>query len=206
MPVSRHQQLAGRKDLRIPISEPWRILRDRFYQREEAVRSYSRTFPDNSIFLIDTFDTLDGARRAATVALELKQKGHSVIGVRIDSGDMVELSRKVRRILDEFGLSEIRIFASGGYDEYKIARAISKGAQIDAFGVGTKVGVSADSPYLNVVYKMVRFDNRDVRKLSPGKVTLAGAKQVFRKLGADGRFQDDVIGLRDDIVAEPFHS
>lgn len=171
-----------------------------FNSEEDAFRAYSRTFPDNSIFLIDTFDTLEGARRAATVASEMQQKGKSIIGVRIDSGDMVDLSRKVRRIFDEAGLSEVKIFASGGFDEYKIAQTIARDARIDAFGVGTKVGVSADAPYLNVIYKMVRFNGRDVRKLSPGKATLAGAKQVFRSLDPDGRFQEDVIGLRDEQV------
>ncbi|MDF1594035.1 MAG: nicotinate phosphoribosyltransferase [Desulfobacterales bacterium] len=171
-----------------------------FNSEEEAFRAYSRTFPDTSIFLIDTFDTLEGARRAATVATEMKQEGKAIIGVRIDSGDMVDLSCRVRRIFDAAGLAEVKIFASGGFDEYKIAQTILQGARIDAFGVGTKVGVSADAPYLNVIYKMVRFNGRDVRKLSPGKATLAGAKQVFRKLGPDGRFQEDVIGLRDDRI------
>lgn len=171
-----------------------------FNSEEESFRAYSRTFPDNSIFLIDTFDTLEGARRAATIAAEMKQKGKSIVGVRIDSGDMVDLSCKVRRIFDEAGLPEVKIFASGGFDEYKIAQTIARGARIDAFGVGTKVGVSADAPYLNVIYKMVRFNGRDVRKLSPGKATLAGAKQVFRSLDPDGRFREDVIGLRDDHI------
>jgi len=169
-----------------------------FNSEEEAFRAYSRTFPDNSIFLIDTFDTLEGARRAAAVAAEMKREGKAIIGVRIDSGDMVDLSRKARHIFDEAGLPEVKIFASGGFDEYKIARTIAQGARIDAFGVGTKVGVSADAPYLNVIYKMVRFNGRDVRKLSPGKVTLAGAKQVFRRLDPDGFLLEDTIGLRDD--------
>ncbi|MEW6671534.1 MAG: nicotinate phosphoribosyltransferase [Thermodesulfobacteriota bacterium] len=169
-----------------------------FNSELEAFRAYSQTFPKNSIFLIDTFDTLEGARNAATVASAMKGKGHSVVGVRIDSGDMVDLSRKVRRILDEAGFPEVKIFASGGFDEYKIARTIEQGTCIDAFGVGTKVGVSADAPYLNVIYKMVRFNDRDVRKLSPGKATLAGAKQVFRRLDPNGGFREDIIGLRDD--------
>jgi nicotinate phosphoribosyltransferase len=175
-----------------------------FNSEEEAFRAYSRTFPENSIFLIDTYDTLEGARRAAAVASEMQQKGKTIVGVRIDSGDMVDLSRKVRRIFDAAGLSGVKIFASGGFDEYKIARTILQGARIDAFGVGTKVGVSADAPYLNVIYKMVRFNGRDVRKLSPGKATLAGAKQVFRSLDSDGRFQEDVIGLRDEQIEGAF--
>jgi nicotinate phosphoribosyltransferase len=166
----------------------------------EAFFAYSETFPDNSIFLIDTYNTIDGAKHAVTVAKQMKEKGHSLVGVRLDSGDMVELSRKVRRIFDDAGLSDVKIFASSGFDEFKIAKVIAQGAKIDAFGVGTKVGVSADAPYLDVVYKMVHFKDRDVRKLSPGKITLAGEKQVFRKSDPNGRYLEDIIGLRDDIV------
>ena len=165
-----------------------------------AFSAYSETFPDNSIFLIDTYNTIDGAKHAVTVAKQMKQKGHSLIGVRLDSGDMVDLSQKVRKIFDDAGLSDVKIFASSGFDEFKIAKVIAEGAKIDAFGVGTKVGVSADAPYLDVVYKMVHFKDRDVRKLSPGKITLAGEKQVFRKSDPNGRYMEDIIGLRDDIV------
>ena len=165
-----------------------------------AFSAYSETFPDNSIFLIDTYNTIDGAKHAVTVAKQMKETGHSLIGVRLDSGDMVELSQKVRKIFDDAGLSDVKIFASSGFDEFKIAKVIAQGAKIDAFGVGTKVGVSADAPYLDVVYKMVHFKDRDVRKLSPGKMTLAGEKQVFRKSDPNGRYLEDIIGLRDDIV------
>ena len=165
-----------------------------------AFTAYSETFPDNAVFLIDTYNTIDGAKHAVTVAKQMKQKGHSLVGVRLDSGDMVDLSQKVRKIFDDAGLSDVKIFASSGFDEFKIAKVISQGAKIDAFGVGTNVGVSADAPYLDVVYKMVRFKNRDVRKLSPGKITLAGEKQVFRKADPNRRYLEDIIGLRDDIV------
>ncbi len=150
-----------------------------FDSERDAFRAYSKTFPDNSIFLIDTFDTIQGAKNAAIVAKEMKKRGKSPVGVRLDSGKMADLSRKVRRILDDEGLSDLKIFASGGFDEFKIADIISKDAEIDAFGVGTKVGVSADAPYLNIVYKMVKFKDRHVRKLSPGKISLAGEKQVL---------------------------
>jgi nicotinate phosphoribosyltransferase len=167
-----------------------------------AFSAYSETFPDTSIFLIDTYNTIDGAKHAVTVAKQMKENGHSLIGVRLDSGDMVDLSQKVRKIFDDAGLSDVKIFASSGFDEFKIAEVISKGAKIDAFGVGTKVGVSADAPYLDAVYKMVRFKNRDVRKLSPGKITLAGEKQVFRKSDPNGRYLEDIIGLRGDIIKQ----
>jgi nicotinate phosphoribosyltransferase len=98
-------------------------------------------------------------------------------------------------MLDDAGFTEVQIFASSGFDEYKIADVLNRGARIDAFGVGTSMGVSADAPYLDIVYKLVRFDGRDVRKKSTGKETLAGEKQVFRRVSAEGRFEADVIGV-----------
>jgi len=172
-----------------------------FDSERDAFFAYADTFPDHSIFLIDTYDSVEGARHAAAVAKEMQKEGHALIGVRLDSGDMAGLSRKVRKIFDDAGLLDVKIFASSGFDEFKIARVISEGAQIDAFGVGTKVGVSADAPFVDVVYKMVRFKGRDVRKLSPGKVTLAGEKQVFRKSDQNGRYSEDIIGLRDETIA-----
>jgi nicotinate phosphoribosyltransferase len=115
---------------------------------------------------------------------------------------MTAQSIEVRRILDEAGFPDVKIFASSGYDEFKIDRAVGDGARIDAFGVGTKVGVSADRPYMDIVYKLVRFNGRDVCKFSPGKITLAGKKQVFRKQDDDGRLQNDVIGLRDEVMPD----
>jgi nicotinate phosphoribosyltransferase len=168
----------------------------------DAFFAYADTFPDHSIFLIDTYDTIKGARHAAAVAKEMQKKGHTLIGVRLDSGDMVSLSREVRKIFDAAGLYDVKIFASSGFDEFKITKVISEGAAIDAFGVGTKVGVSADAPFVDVVYKMVRFKGRDVKKLSPGKVTLAGEKQVFRKSDQNGRYLEDIICQRDEIIAQ----
>ncbi|MGA9178008.1 MAG: nicotinate phosphoribosyltransferase [Desulfobacterales bacterium] len=173
-----------------------------FDDERDAFFAYADTFPDHSIFLIDTYDSVKGARHAAAVAKEMKKKGHALLGVRLDSGDMVSLSQKVRKILDDAGLYDVEIFASSGFDEFKIAKVISEGAAIDAFGVGTKVGVCADAPFVDVVYKMVRFKGRDVRKLSPGKVTLAGEKQVFRKSDQNGRYLEDIIGQRNDVMAE----
>ena len=168
----------------------------------DAFFAYADTFPDHSIFLIDTYDSVKGARHAAAVAKEMQKKGHALIGVRLDSGDMAGLSREVRKIFDDIGLLDVKIFASSGFDEFKIAKVISEGAAIDAFGVGTKVGVSADAPFVDVVYKMVRFKGRDVKKLSPDKVTLAGEKQVFRKSDQNGRYLEDIIGQRNEIISE----
>ncbi|MFC1857075.1 nicotinate phosphoribosyltransferase [Thermodesulfobacteriota bacterium] len=171
-----------------------------FDDESEAFAAFSDTFPENAVFLIDTYDTLEGARNTVNIAKKLREKGKSVIGVRLDSGDIAVLSQKVREILDAAGLHEIKIFASSSFDEFKIADVLEKGGRIDAFGVGTKMGVSADLPYLDIVYKLVRFKDREVRKLSPGKITLAGEKQVFRKTDRQGRYLSDTIGLRDDRV------
>ncbi len=170
-----------------------------------AFRAYAATFPHHTIFLIDTYDTLAGARNAATVALEMQARGHTAIGVRLDSGDMVALSREVRRILDQAGLPDMKIYASSSFDEEKIDATLRAGAPIDAFGVGTRVGVSADAPYLDIVYKLVRLGPRDIRKLSPGKVTLAGKKQIFRCRNAAGLYREDIIACREETVdnAEP---
>ncbi|RLB95127.1 MAG: nicotinate phosphoribosyltransferase [Deltaproteobacteria bacterium] len=171
-----------------------------FADEEAAFRAYAEVFPDSSVFLIDTYDTLAGARIAARVGKDMAARGHRLRGVRLDSGDMITLSRQVRAILDEAGLTEVKIFASSGFDEFKIADALAAGATIDAFGVGTKAGVSADMPFLDIVYKMVAFAGRPIRKRSPGKETLGGEKQVFRFADSTGRFVEDVLGTADERV------
>ncbi|MEW5909363.1 MAG: nicotinate phosphoribosyltransferase [Thermodesulfobacteriota bacterium] len=171
-----------------------------FDDEKDAFVAFSEQFKKHSIFLIDTYDTVTGAKKAADVAVQMKQNGNSLIGVRLDSGDFVKLSNQVRRILDDAGLSQVKIFATGSFDEYRIEKVLSKGAQIDAFGVGTRMGVSSDAPYVDIVYKMVRFRGRDVRKLSPHKKTLAGEKQIFRRKDRFGFFKEDILGLRDDRV------
>ena len=119
------------------------------------------------------------------------------VGVRLDSGDLAELARLARTLLDEAGLRDARIFASGGLDEYAIARLAASGAPIDAYGVGTKMGVSADAPYLDSAYKLVAYASRPVIKRLRGR-QCAGAKQVYSS--ADG----DVLALRDE-PAPPGH-
>jgi nicotinate phosphoribosyltransferase len=171
-----------------------------FADEEAAFRAYAEVFPDSSVFLIDTYDTVSGARIAARVGKDMAARGYRLQGVRLDSGDMVALSRQVRAILDEAGLPEVKIFASSGFDEFKIADALAAGATIDAFGVGTKAGVSADMPFLDIVYKMVVFQGRPIHKRSPGKETLGGEKQVFRRTDGDGRFAGDILGTADEHV------
>ncbi|MGB9960544.1 MAG: nicotinate phosphoribosyltransferase [Candidatus Bathyarchaeales archaeon] len=175
----------------------------------EAFRAFAKTFPDKSTLLIDTFDTIKGAENAIVVAKELEEKGFRLRGVRLDSGDLVSLSKKVRRMLDESGLSYVQIFASGDLDEYRIDELLKKGAKIDSFGVGTKMGTSADKPYVDIIYKLCeKVDGKGVfqpiMKLSEGKATLPGRKQVFRLRDVEGNFVKDIIALEDEkIDGEP---
>jgi nicotinate phosphoribosyltransferase len=111
---------------------------------------------------------------------------------------MVAQSRAIRALFDEAGFDHLQIFASSNFDEYKIADLLAAGAAIDAFGVGTRVGVSADRPYLDLVYKLVSLAGRPIRKLSSGKVTLAGAKQVYRRSDEAGRFRGDWLAWREE--------
>jgi nicotinate phosphoribosyltransferase len=168
-----------------------------FEEEEEAFRAFSETFPQNTVLLIDTYDTVAGAKKAVAVAKKMEDRGHSLRGVRLDSGDMAELSKKVRDIFDKEGLKDVQIFASGGFDEFKIARLLERGAKIDAFGVGTKMGVSADAPYNDIAYKLVKYDGRPVLKLSTGKKTLVDEKQVFRTR-KNGQLVKDCIALRQE--------
>ena len=172
-----------------------------FENEEKAFTAFAQDFGAKSVFLIDTYDTLEGASIAAKVAKKMqKNDGVELLGVRIDSGDMVDLSQKVRSILDDAGCHAVKIFASSGFDEFKIHDVLAKEAAIDAFGVGNKVAVSADEPYLNIVYKMVHYGKRPVHKKSPGKKTLAGQKQLFRQFNSDGTLAQDTIGLRDESI------
>ena len=171
-----------------------------FDDEADAFRAYARRFPDRSILLLDTYDTINAAHIAVDVAKELEADGHRLTGVRLDSGDFDDLSRQVRRILDDAGLDYVRIVASGGLDEYELERLVQGGAPIDMFGVGTRVGVSSDAPYCDMVYKMVCYDGRPVMKLSAGKASLPGGKQVFRQYDADGKMAGDVIALEDETA------
>lgn len=169
----------------------------------DAFRSFAEIFGNRTVLLIDTYDTLAGAENAVKVTREMAQRGQRLRGVRLDSGDMVGWSRQVRNLLYGEGLQEVKIFATGGFDEYKIDRSIRDGAQIDAFGSGTKMGVSADCPYTDMAYKLVQFDGRPVMKLSSGKKTLVAPKQVFRRT-EDGLYTGDTIALRrEELEGEP---
>jgi nicotinate phosphoribosyltransferase len=160
----------------------------------EAFRAYARAFPDSAVLLVDTYDTVTGARRAADVARELAGEGITVRAVRLDSGDLDDLSRRVRDILDEAGLRQVTIVASGDLDEHRIAALAAAGAPIDSFGVGTQLGTSGDAPSLGAVYKLVEDAGGPRVKLAAGKVTLPGRKQVWRCDDVD------VLSLHDEDV------
>lgn len=167
------------------------------YEHElDAFRAFVQSFPDRAVLLIDTYDTISGARKAATVAKEMEALGHRLLGVRLDSGDLDRLSREVRVILDLEGLRHVSIFVSGGLDEFEIAELTKRGAPIDGFGVGTKMGVSADAPWSDMAYKLVKYDGRPVLKLSTGKISLPEEKQVYRARDGTGKFAGDTISIR----------
>jgi nicotinate phosphoribosyltransferase len=123
-------------------------------------------------------------------------------GVRLDSGDFDSLSREVRNILDEAGFGYVKILITGGHDEHQVDRLARDGATIDIFGLGTKVGVSADAPWSNIAYKLVCYYQRPVMKLSPGKAYQPGAKQVFRFKDAGGQLSRDVVGLQIEKMSD----
>ena len=161
-----------------------------------AFRDFARVHPHGVTLLIDTYDTLRAAREVAA----LRSDGVPVDAVRLDSGDLFSLSREVRDILDAGGCGEVHIVASGNLDELEIARLLAAGAPIDSFGVGTRLDVSADAPYLDCVYKLQEYAGRPRRKRSSGKVTWPGRKQVFREHDAAGRIARDTIGLLDEAL------
>jgi nicotinate phosphoribosyltransferase len=162
-----------------------------FEHEVDAFSTFASDFPEQTTFLVDTYDTLGGVARAIEVIKSRGLAHHS--GIRLDSGDLAELAIGARRLLDAAGLLDVRIFVSGGLDEHDLARFVATGAPIDAAGVGTRLGVSADAPYLDSAYKLVAYDSRPVAKLSQGKATLPGPKQVFR-----GPRLRDEIGCRDE--------
>jgi nicotinate phosphoribosyltransferase len=151
-----------------------------FEDEGDAFRMFARTFPDKAVLLLDTWDTVQGARRAVDVARELREDGLSLGGVRLDSGDLAVLARKVRSILDADGFDDVQILASGDLDEYAIAALLAERAPIDGFGVGTRMGTSEDAPSLGVVYKLVEDEHGPKLKLSEGKATLPGRKEIHR--------------------------
>jgi nicotinate phosphoribosyltransferase len=165
----------------------------------DAFADFARTFPDNAVLLIDTYDTVAGARNAIAVAQRLARHGIKIRGVRLDSGDLAALAREVRTELDVGGMADATIFASGNLDEYRLRDLVASGAPIDGFGVGTSLVTSSDAPYLDAVYKLQEYAGRPRRKRSTGKATWPGRKQVYRFGDAEGTFARDVVTLEDDL-------
>lgn len=164
---------------------------------EEAFAHFLETYPENSILLVDTFDTINGVEQAVKA---VKRAGLSDFrGIRLDSGEIERLAKKSRLILDREGFEKAMIFVSGGLNEYKIRELMRKGAPIDGWGVGTELVVSADAPYLDCAYKLVEYAGRPKMKLSPDKVTLPSKKQIFRRY-EKGIIAEDTIALRDEKI------
>lgn len=163
-----------------------------FDDERDAFRAFAGSGTSGPVtLLVDTYDTPRGVDRAVDILRDLP--GGRQIGVRLDSGDLAQLAIQARRTLDRAGLPQARIVVSGGLDEFDIADFVSRHVPVDVFAVGTKVGTSADAPYLDAAYKLVEYAGRPVMKLSTGKVTHPGPKQVFRRARLD-----DVIGTRDE--------
>ncbi len=171
---------------------------------QAAFVHFARTHPDNVTLLIDTYDTEAGAARVGEIAPRLAREGVRIRAVRLDSGDLVAHSRKVRAILDRAGLRDTKIFVSGNLDEYAIQAMIAVNAPINGFGIGTRMVTASDAPYLDCAYKLQEYAGRARRKTSEGKATWPGRKQVFRHL-RDGRMRQDTVVLEGEHVrgAEP---
>jgi len=160
-----------------------------------AFRDFAHSWPDNTIFLLDTYDTVQAAHKVVALARDLKKEGISIHGVRLDSGDLAQLAKQVRTVLDAGGLTDTKIFASGNLDEYALEQFIAQQAPIDGFGIGTRLAVSEDAPTLECVYKMQEYDGQPRRKRSQGKATWPGQKQVFRIFDAQGKMLEDHLAM-----------
>jgi nicotinate phosphoribosyltransferase len=168
----------------------------------DAFRLFARVAGDDTVLLVDTYDTHIGVKRAIEVALEMRDRGVSIRGIRLDSGDLGALAHDARGLLDAAGLADVKILVSGGLDEHEIHRLlVEEEAPIDGFGLGSSLGVSDDAPTLDSVYKLVQYDGRPVRKTSEGKATWPGAKQVWRSDDWSG----DVLAMADEAAPTEGH-
>src|SRR5262245_44706782 len=163
-----------------------------------AFENFARARRENLTLLLDTYDTEAAARKVVALAPKLHAAGITVRAVRIDSGDLVELARKVRLILDAGGLTGVTIFVSGGLDEDELASLVQSGAPIVGYGIGTSLAVSQDAPSLDCAYKLQDYAGLPRRKRSAGKATWPGRKQVWRRFDSDGRMAADVLSVEDD--------
>ena len=170
----------------------------------DAFLSFARSQPNNVVLLIDTYDTLLAVAKVIEAARILEREGIQIRAVRIDAGDLGELSKEVRRRLDAAGLESIGIFVSGDLDEWKLRSLTQQEAPIGGFGVGTRLVTSHDAPYLNCAYKLEEYAGLARRKVSPGKQTYPGRKQVFRRYDDEGKMAGDTLAVADEeLPGEP---
>lgn len=174
----------------------------------ESFRAYARNYPDSTILLVDTYDTLkSGVPNAIKVAKELKDKGHKLQGIRLDSGDLAYLAKQSRRILNNSGFRDVKIAASNQLDEHVISSLMNQHAPIDIFGVGTRLVTGHDSPALDGVYKLSSVGDQPKIKVSENveKITLPGSKTVRRYLNDDGSYYCDAISLANEYRVQKIH-
>jgi nicotinate phosphoribosyltransferase len=169
-----------------------------FDDESAAFEAFARARPDNLVLLIDTYDTVAAARKVVALAPRLQALGIKVRGVRLDSGDLVALAKSVRRILDDGGLKDTTIFASGGIEEDTLVAFARERAPIDGIGIGTSLATSSDAPAFDCAYKLQEYAGLPRRKRSTGKATWPGRKQVWRRYGPDGRMVSDILSTDDD--------
>ncbi len=163
-----------------------------------AFENFARARPQGVILLIDTYNTEQGARKVVELAPRLAADGIAIRGVRIDSGDLTAMARKVRRILDDGGLRDVIILVSGGINEDVLQTMMKADAPIDGFGIGVNLAASVDVPALDCAYKLQEYAGVPKRKLSEGKATWPGRKQVWRSYDANGRMRGDILALEND--------
>jgi nicotinate phosphoribosyltransferase len=163
-----------------------------------AFENFARARPEGVVLLIDTYDTEQGARKVVELAPRLQADGIAIRGVRIDSGDLIAMSKKVRVILDAGGLQDVIILVSGGINEDVLKTMQAQAAPIDGFGIGVNLAASVDVPALDCAYKLQEFAGKPKRKLSEGKATWPGRKQVWRAYDGDGRMRGDILSLASD--------
>lgn len=170
-----------------------------FDDETAAFEAFARARPKDLVLLIDTYDTEAAARKIVTLAPRLRALGVEIRGVRIDSGDLVALSKNVRLILDEGGLKDVTIFVSGGIEEETLVSFVREAAPIDGIGIGTSLATSSDVPALDCAYKLQEYAGVARRKRSTGKATWPGRKQVWRRYDAEGRMASDVLSTEGDL-------
>jgi len=175
---------------------------------EQAFINFANTFSEKTILLVDTYDSIEGIKKAAKVAKQVyNERGVKLRGIRLDSGDLVELSEYARKYFEENGVGFLKIFASGDLDEFRIAKLLKAGAPIDGFGIGTRFAVSRAAPSVQIVYKIIRYGDKDLLKTSPGKESRPGLKSIIRI--KDELYQKDIVSsLQTDEqdLLKPFKS